>query len=182
MPAAEIPWEDIFNDYLKGEWRIDRTGRYHHDFSIEELAEKYDCSPNTIYNYSSPKQNNWKKKKEIYLASVRGDNNFYTQMGAALAGDVISIANEIIQELKEEIYEKKTPGARGKVLDPTQRRLNNVKSLEVLQKIVNGIIKIQIDRVKESDFEANGSIGLSSEARRKEIERLTKIVNQQRQG
>lgn len=180
MGIAEIPWETIFNDYIKGEWRLERTGRHHHNFNYEELADRYGCSAGTIANYA--RKNSWVKKREIFQASLKGDENFYSQMAASLGGDVISITSEILQNIKDEIYEKKTPSARGRALDPTQKRLNNIRCLEIIQRIVNGIISIETSRIKESDIRVEGNTHLTDSARRKEIERLTKIVQQQQQG
>ena len=178
MGVAKIPWEIIFNDYIKGEWRLESNVRYHHSFTYEELAEKYGCHTGTITNYAA--KNNWPKKKEIFQASYKGDENYYSQMAATLGGDIVSITSKLLQDIKEEVYDEKKPSVRGKPVDQTFTRLKNAKCVETIQRIVNGIIKLETERIKESDIKIREDKLLKdSAARRKEIERLTKILEQQ---
>ncbi len=176
---AVVDWNAIFSDYLKGFWEIKGSLRVHRQPTLEELAKKYNIASSTIRNHAS--ENNWKQKRQHYQATLGSDRGYFAQISAEMASDVLATARLLLGNLKREIEEVEQ-GKLPKNLrtDIAQRRLNNAKTLQTLQNIVNGAIKAELVEFKEKEI--NNVRGLDREARRKEIDRLYKTLQLQQKA
>ena len=195
-----LPYSDMFAFYVKGEKTIQGGHKFTSTPDYQEVADRFNCSLESVQKAGRKQQ--WVKKRKAYREKLQGDFSFYGQMAADINGKVLDNSNRLMSRIQAKIShptfmpdpdsivvaaDDKTyvEDAEGKMhlyngnegkLHETQILLNMTRSLELINKICNNTVQVEVDNLNllQAQSIGNGNKNINdAESRMRKIVELT---------
>lgn len=155
MPKTKLNINQVEHEFVHGIWIMDDFGNKQLIYpTIKELAKKYECSEQTLYQHSS--QENWKLKREQYKAKIEQYYDEQAQserLALSTKYDTENIKNvERVTKLIDNYFKKYQPyfDKNAEVLDEEMPNIE-LKDLDYIMAILQKKHKLVRDIFDEYD-------------------------------
>lgn len=155
MPKTKLNINQVEHEFVHGIWIVDDFGNKQLIYpTIKELAKKYECAEQTLYQHSS--QENWKLKREQYKSKIEQYYDEQAQserLALSTKYDTENIKNiERVTKLIDNYFKKYQPyfDRNAEVLDEEMPNIE-LKDLDYIMAILQKKHKLVRDIFDEYD-------------------------------